>query len=791
MSHSYNHNHHQLMVAKNTVPLHFRFPVAKDEKGGEFTHCEEFLDHLGNNEAGGHWPVGRNGLWHGAIHITHASAPWCALSSPSVAEQESHPAPFTGQQPLRNMADGEVVAYRVCSDLKEATWWGNPVPHACSFVLIRHYVQPGETPQSGLTFYTLYMNLAPWSAYTHDNAHNWLVDWPVGLRAFVDKHRAWQAGTLPRGTKITWDNTDPTLKSEDGGTVMGCVTLRQNVQTADMDLQAGDKIWVSVKDAVNLKSEFGGAKRPEWWETLLPPHQHTLELDKVVCPDPIPVKAGDAIGHLGYLGHLSNSRFSMKHEGQYQVHIECFTADDNLAHFLANPEQVGNDKPAWLRFIPGVTAYEYSGWPMKFEPRKEPSTLDAVKRLADEARSAKDGFTGQLYWCSGQKMDWIRDEDTKKLSRYDLAGQGFELVDIPTTGFKYLGENRSRKGFIQKLMDVLHFASKQEQRTKYGAMKYEYERHLRDIEAEREYDCHHILRWLYVPMLRHSLNRLIIKHTSAWAYVSHAMWEEEHLSDFRKHEPGEAEYWDSVLKNEVWMPGLDKSKVNLPTELWHMHPIMFLDAISASKATGWAHSPFADLIGNAESVNDYTAYNRTWPHPHPTHSQAYTHTNLTSMTIAQVMAAMERFDMFATGRFQITPPVMKEIVRGLNLDVNALYDEAMQDRMFEEYIIKVKRKSIINYLEGNDGVEDAAYACALEFASVGVKQGKEISPDPHEYERTSDGLIIKDKHGCPVHKKRHAKRDGVTYYSGDGLNKALIMPDSMIKALEVSKNESK
>ena len=561
------------------VPLHFRFPVAKDEKGGEFTHCEEFLDHLCNSEAGGFWPIGRNGLWHGAIHITHASAPWCALSSPSAEEQESHPEPFTGQQPLRNMADGEVVAYRVCSDLKEARWWGNPVPHACSFVLIRHYVQPGETKQSGLTFYTLYMNLAPWSAYTHDNAHNWTVNWSSGLKSFADNSRAWQTGTLPRGTKISWDNTDPALKREDGGTIMGHVTLRQNVHTPEADLQTGDKVWVSVRDAANLRPEFGGATRPAWWETLLPPHQHTLELDKVVCPDPIPVKAGDAIGHLGYLGHPSDSRFSMQHEGQYQVHIECFTADDNLAHFLTNPEQVDNDKPAWLKFIPGVTAYDYSDWPMKFEPRKEPSTLDAVQRLADEARSAKDGYTGQLYWCSGQKLDWIRDEDTKKLSRYDLAGQGFELVDIPTTGFKYLGENRSRKGLIRKLMEVLHFSSRQEQRTKYGAMKYEYERFLRDIDADREYDRHQILSWLYVPMLRHSLNRLIIKHTSAWAYASHAMWEEEHLSDYRKNEPGEAEYWDTVLNNEVWIPDLDKSKVNLPGELWHMHPIMFLDAI--------------------------------------------------------------------------------------------------------------------------------------------------------------------------------------------------------------------
>ena len=773
------------------VPLHFRFPVAKDEKGGEFAHCEEFLDHLCNSEAGGFWPVGRNGLWHGAIHITHASAPWCALSSQSAAEQESHPEPFTGQQPLRSMADGEVVAYRVCSDLKEARWWGNPIPLACSFVLIRHYVQPGETKQSGLTFYTLYMNLAPWSAYTHDNAHHWTVSWPSGLKSFADKSRTWQTGTLPRGTKISWDNTDPALKSEDGGTIMGHVTLRQNVHTPEMDLQIGDKVWVSVRDAANLKPEFGGATRPVWWETLLPPHQHTLELDKVVCPDPIPVKAGDAIGHLGYLGHLSDSRFSMKHEGQYQVHIECFTADDNLAHFLTNPEQVGNDKPAWLKFIPGVTAYDYSGWPMKFEPCKELSTLDAVQRLRSEARSAKDGHTGQLYWCSGQKMDWVRDEDTKKLSRYDLVGQGFELVDIPTTGFKYLGENRSRKGFIRKLVEVLHFASKQEQRTKYGAMKYEYERFLRDIDADREYNRHQILSWLYVPMLRHSLNRLIIRHTSAWAYVSHAMWEEEHLSDYRKNEPGEAEYWDSVLKNEVWMPELDKSKVNLPAGLWHMHPIMFLDAISAPKASGWAHSPFADLLGSVESKNDYTAYNRTWPHPRPKHTEAHYKTNLTSMTLEEVVAAQKNHDMFATGRFQIIPDTLKLAVNALNLDVNALYDETMQDKIFEEYLIKVKRKPIINYLEGDGSVEDAIYAWAMEFASAGVQKGREISRDPKEFEKNPDGSFKVDKNFHKIHKRRWAQSDGVSYYAGDGLNKAHIMPNEMIRKLEESKNAGK
>lgn len=743
------------------VPLHFRFPVPKDEHGGEFAHCDEFLDHLGNNESGGFWPVGRNGLWHGGIHITNASAPWCALSSPPAPGEDDAPSPFTGQQPLRNMADGEVVAYRVCSDLKEARWWGKSVPHASSFVLIRHYVQPGETRQSGLTFYTLYMSLAPWNAYSHDNAGQWIVNWPDGLHAFADPDRAFSLGTLPEGTKITWDNTDPSLKMTHGGTALGLVTLRQDVHEPGIDLYTGDKVWISVRDAANLRSEYSCAERPVWWEALLPPHQHTLVLDKVICPDPIPVKAGEAIGHLGCIRSPGASLRSKLHE-QYQVHIECFTVDDNLANFLTNPEHVGEDKPDFLKFIPGVTAYDYSDWPMKFEPRKAPSTLDAVKPL-EEAHSAKDGYTGERFWCSGQKMDWIRDSDTKKLSRFDLAGQGFEMVNIPTTGFKYLGEKRSRKGFIQKLVEVLHHASKQEQQVQYGALPFEYQRQLRDIDAGRDYDRFEMLSWLYVPVLRHSLNRLIIRHTSEWAYASHAMWEEEHLSEYRKNDRQEAEYWDSMLQNEVWMPDLDPAKVTLPPELWYMHPIMFLSTLSTRKKSGWAHSPFADLLGSVESKNDYTAYNKIFHHPKK-RVEAHYNTNLTSMTLKEVMDGQFGLDsMFAVGRFQMIPGTLREAAEKLRLNAHALFDEEMQDRIFEEYLIKIKRPEIIAYLEGDGSVEDAIYAWAQEFASAGVRKGKPIS---------NGRISPNDAHG---------------YYDGDGLNKAVILPDDMVNVLKESK----
>lgn len=107
-----------------------------------------------------------------------------------------------------------------------------------------------------------------------------------------------------------------------------------------------------------------------------------------------------------------------------------------------------------------------------------------------------------------------------------------------------------------------------------------------------------------------------------------------------------------------------------------------------------------------ESKNDYTAYN-----VHVTY-RAHFKTNFTSMTIQEVMESQADPSsnvLFATGRFRIVPVTLKEAVRVPGLDVNARYDEDMQDRIFEEYLIKIKRSAIINYLEVDRNIEDAIY----------------------------------------------------------------------------------
>ncbi|MCP6600682.1 hypothetical protein NL513_30360, partial [Klebsiella pneumoniae] len=43
------------------------------------------------------------------------------------------------------------------------------------FVLVKHYIPPGETQSSGLHFYTLSMHLAPYSAYASESENQWIT----------------------------------------------------------------------------------------------------------------------------------------------------------------------------------------------------------------------------------------------------------------------------------------------------------------------------------------------------------------------------------------------------------------------------------------------------------------------------------------------------------------------------------------------------------------------------------------------------------------------------------------
>lgn len=109
--------------------------------------------------SGGMYPIAFDRRWHMGLHLV----PWNNVALP-----------------VRAIADGEVVAYRVCQQ-PIADGFDNKNTNA-GFVLLKHTTETGENRK--LTFYSLYMHLHDLSTMTQDgilpplvNAPNSMAEW--------------------------------------------------------------------------------------------------------------------------------------------------------------------------------------------------------------------------------------------------------------------------------------------------------------------------------------------------------------------------------------------------------------------------------------------------------------------------------------------------------------------------------------------------------------------------------------------------------------------------------------
>ncbi len=762
------------------------WPIPSNSRGSEFSNQESILSHLAG-ESTGQYTIGRSGMWHGGIHITEATTPWCALSGKAPLEAMDSPVPFKGEQAIRCMADGEVIAYRVCKDYLTLGWESGPLSFSGSFVLVKHYIQPGEKETSGLHFYTLYMHLAPYSAYEANAENQWVtqdtlrayseMDW-LTAKLTSDKTSPQIAGHMPKGARVEWDPADSNLNATGNNKRQyGLVTLKGLPEETSSTLTPSQRYWVVV-DNNNIKPAPGAG--PGWWRHLLPPAKEVMVFDKTVSlSSPFAIKAGDPIGHMGYYQAPKDGGY----EARYQVHIECTSMDDNLEKFLTNPEKVGEKNPLWLKYSPGLALFTKDVAKGTFAKGSASTTRTGILPLS-KVTTETDNSTKQEYWQLRQENAYVPkgQAEPQLLSQYDLAKLGFRTETSEPTSFDYLDGKNQPTGFFRNLIDSLYQAAIDDTRTSHALVKHNYQRLLDKIDSGSDrYSPMEYWRALHNPDYRDVIQKTIVKHPSDWYFKKgDAIWQ-PFLNALKKEAPEWKKYSEDFLDKMAWMQDVTSEK--LGPSLWHMHPIAFLGAL-IKKNTGWAHSKFANLLGSVESKNDYSAYNVTKTGKSVPHYNS----NLTKMTISEVIDAQRERNMFATGRFQIIPETLKSAVKALSLDTSKLYDAAMQDQIFEQFLIKLKRPAFINYLEGNGSAEDAIYAWAKEFASAGVRKGKSISPKKEP---------VLDANGLPVYengKKKYklvprvAEVEGESYYAGDGLNKAHLLPDTMIKALEDSKN---
>lgn len=683
------------------------YPVPSNKNGHAFSSAEELLSTLGG-ESSGLYLVGSQGMWHGGIHITDATIPWCALSTDSEAENEYCRELYKGEQFIRCMADGEIVAWRVSKDYESAAieWCGEKLFLSTSFVLVKHYIQPGDMEESGLTFFTLYMNLAPYAAYQQQGS---LSDRKVaGVQRYYtsaeDVQAEHEAGKLDKDTLVTLSDAIVT-RSRDRRQFTEVTIVSETKNTAGDTLVAGTKVW-TVSDRGSLKA-LASAPVPSWWAKCTPAYTTqpegvvkctartdwayylsredvlhykkagrlaagfplsyepgntaqqvirpgkepdkaartfslvTLGRDKdtlkkgdrvwvvsdgdsltpvtvaasgnepvfndVYVPSaPVPVSAGDSLGHMGFyqLPEENGKR------SRYQVHIECLSMDD-MEKFITNPGGAGEDAPVYLTWKADAPLLEKGERGMVADSRKTKisgiltlAKVPGVDAEGNPLTSNKDAAWYQIRPEGG----WLPADSVKKVSQYALGELGFVTLNKAPESFDLIDGIKQPNNVVKGILEQLYKAAQDETRTTHALNKYNYKRLLELIDSNQDgyYQEQEYLQAVHNISYRDRLYRVIAKHASEWYYgKDDSLWK-TYLDTLTTDAPLWKTYLETFLDKMTWMKTVSEKGVALGPEPWHMHPVVFLEAIRIKERCRELFSKISSVILQHEGgyVND-------------------------------------------------------------------------------------------------------------------------------------------------------------------------------------------
>jgi hypothetical protein len=177
------------------------------------------------------------------------------------------------------------------------------------------------------------------------------------------------------------------------------------------------------------------------------------------------------------------------------------------------------------------------------------------------------------------------------------------------------------------------------------------------------------------------------------------------------------------------------------------------NAAGAPDVSGAADGSLGGLISRGEG--GYSSVNKGAAHGYAAGTEDLEH-----MTVAEVMAHQRAQDFNAVGRYQIIKPTLAAAVQALHLTGNELFNKQTQDRIFEQYLIGIKRHAIGDYISGkSNDINAAVLAASQEWASVAAPVGARLNNGG-----TGDGRV--------------------SYYAGTANNRASISAAEMARALE-------
>ncbi|EOX8421842.1 glycoside hydrolase family 19 protein [Salmonella enterica subsp. houtenae] len=486
------------------------------------------------------------------------------------------------------MADGTIAAYRINNDYLKGPYKGQELRYSSTFVLVKSQCQPDpQKEKSWLEFYSLYMHLAP------------VKDYPASL---CYKVRAGHSGILLRkytsgqnGLPETQESGDPViyqappktrnslkagdrfassctgrfyvtkgeqstlmtfglvrlLNGETAGNEQYWVTLDPTLMEPDGEIQALMPAWMQKAKAKGVFDQVQAGGETEEWQ----------------------VSAGTPVGFMGceeYPGKEGSQT-----EREWFVHLEVLSADPRMPAFLGNPEGVKGEKRT-VRAPKGKILYTRQVTAEQATFSATSATLEAQYMLPRITTTPVMDASKQ-WWFNITGSGWLPEKDVEEAGQYDLLKQGFQPLEENSGGDMV---SSPYEGWVPEAFDSVSRAAAQGDEWYEQVLPFYRELMVRmDSDQDGKVTEEEIRQALVVrdPLVRHVVNRLVIKHHSEWCGGrSTGRWE-EFYRDLDTEETAYCEKWQSDLE---WMSGVPPFNTDEP--VWHFHPVVFLDVLKPS-----------------------------------------------------------------------------------------------------------------------------------------------------------------------------------------------------------------
>ena len=224
--------------------MKFAFPILT-AKGEEFKDVKA-LTALINGEKSGHYLLGNHNKWHGGIHISDQSAPWCK-----------------DKYPVRAIADGKVVAFRIMKDYLTSEFQGESLRYSNCFCLVQHEyceINVETKAKNEFTFYSLYMHLLPWDKYQSTEKLVLKKGWNARnsvphSNPDAEPQRADAAlprFTLPKDTELEMDSSIPPKKGSVGGKEYDFIKVKIKSKLSNAQIKEAEKAGVLVSEGSSV-----------------------------------------------------------------------------------------------------------------------------------------------------------------------------------------------------------------------------------------------------------------------------------------------------------------------------------------------------------------------------------------------------------------------------------------------------------------------------------------------------------------------------------------------------------